>query len=314
HYILYAGGTTGIPKGVLWQQDDIFRAAMGGPMPPQTIEEAVARAKAGGIRSLPAPPFMHGAAHWVAFNIFSVGGTLIVQSQPRHLDPDDIWSTIEREKANLLTIVGDAFGRPLVDQLARKSYDLSSFVMLTSGGAILTAALKDEFLRHLPKIRILDALGSSESGAQASQFSEGGRKATTGDFAFSPGNLVLKDDLSGLVAPGSDEIGWLAREGHIPLGYYRDAEKTAKTFPVVAGKRYAVPGDRARIGPDGALQLLGRDSVCINSGGEKIFAEEVEHALKHHPAVYDCVVVGTPSERWGQQVTALVQLREGVAP
>lgn len=310
-YILYTGGTTGMPKGVLWRQEDIFRAAMGGPMPPQTIEEAVARAKAGGIRSLPAPPFMHGAAHWVAFNIFSVGGTVIVQSQPRHLDPDDIWSTIEREKANLLTIVGDAFGRPLVDQLARKSYDLSSFVMLTSGGAILTAALKDEFLRHLPKIRILDALGSSESGAQASQFTEGGRKATTGDFAFAPGNLVLKEDLSGLVEPGSDEIGWLAREGHIPLGYYKDAEKTARTFPVVNGKRYAVPGDRARIGPDGALQLLGRDSVCINSGGEKIFAEEVEHALKHHPAVYDCVVVGTPSERWGQQVTALVQLREG---
>lgn len=310
-YILYTGGTTGMPKGVLWRQEDIFRAAMGGPMPPKTLEEAVERAKAGGVRSLPAPPFMHGAAHWVAFNVFSVGGTVVVQSKPRHLDPDDIWSTIEREKVNLLTIVGDAFGRPLVDQLAKKQYDLSSFVMLTSGGAILTAALKDEFLRHLPKIRILDALGSSESGAQASQFSEGGKKATTGDFAVSPGNLVLKEDLSGLVEKGSDEVGWLAREGHIPLGYYKDPEKTAKTFPVVGGKRYAVPGDRARIGPDGALQLLGRDSVCINSGGEKIFAEEVEHALKHHPSVYDCVVVGTPSERWGQQVTALVELRAG---
>lgn len=310
-YILYTGGTTGMPKGVLWRQEDIFRAAMAGPMPPNTLEEAVERAKAGGVRSLPAPPFMHGAAHWVAFNVFSAGGTVVVQSQPRHLDPDDVWSTIEREKVNLLTIVGDAFGRPLVDQLARKQYDLSSFLMLTSGGAILTAALKDEFLRHLPKIRILDALGSSESGAQASQFSEGGKKATTGDFAVSPGNLVLKEDLSGLVEAGSDEVGWLAREGHIPLGYYKDPEKTAKTFPVVGGRRYAVPGDRARIGPGGALQLLGRDSVCINSGGEKIFAEEVEHALKHHPSVYDCVVVGTPSERWGQQVTALVRLRPG---
>jgi fatty-acyl-CoA synthase len=141
-----------------------------------------------------------------------------------------------------------------------------------------------------------------------------GQAATTGQFALAPGNVVLKDDLSGLVPPGSDEQGWLAREGNIPLGYYKDPEKTRRTFPVVGGRRYAVPGDRARVGPDGSLRLLGRDSVTINTGGEKVFAEEVEHALKHHSGVYDAVVVGTPHERFGQQVTAIVRLREGARP
>jgi fatty-acyl-CoA synthase len=284
---------------------------MGGPIPPRTLAEAVERGRNPGPRSLPAPPFMHGAAHWVAFNVWSVGGTIVVHSEPSKLDPDDIWGTIERERVNLLTIVGDAFGRPLVDQLAKKKYDLSSLMLVTSGGAILTASLKDEFLRALPQVRVLDALGSSETGAQASQFSDKDNKATTGDFAVAPGNVVLKEDLSGLVEVGSAEIGWLAREGNIPLGYYKDAEKTARTFPAIGGKRYSVPGDRAAFDASGKLRLLGRDSVCINSGGEKIFAEEVEHALKHHPDVYDCVVVGTPHPRWGQQVTALVKLREG---
>jgi fatty-acyl-CoA synthase len=310
-YILYTGGTTGMPKGVLWRQEDIFLAAMGGPMPPQTLAEAVERGRAGGIRSLPAPTFMHGAAHWVAFNIFGVGGTIVVQSETQRLDPDDIWSTIEREKVQFLTIVGDAFGRPLVDQLAKKKYDLSSLALVSSGGAILTASLKDEILSALPNVRVLDALGSSETGAQAAQFSEKGNKASTGDFAVAPGNVVLKEDLSGLVDSGSEEIGWLAREGRIPLGYYKDAEKTARTFPAIGGTRYSVPGDRAAFDAEGKLRLLGRDSVCINSGGEKIFAEEVEQAVKHHPDVYDCVVVGTPSPRWGQQVTALVKLRDG---
>jgi fatty-acyl-CoA synthase len=243
--------------------------------------------------------------------MWHVGGTVVVQSEPRHLDPADIWSTVEREKVNALTIVGDAFGRPLADELARGGYDVSSLRLLTSGGAILTAALKQEFLDRLPGIRILDALGSSESGAQASQFSSRERRATTGDFAMNPDNVVLTEDLSGALEPGTEEKGWLARRGHVPLGYYKDEEKTARTFPVVDGVRYAVPGDRAGLAPDGSLRLFGRDSVTINTGGEKVFAEEVEHALKHHPAVYDAVVVGTPHERWGQQVTAVVRLREG---
>jgi len=183
--------------------------------------------------------------------------------------------------------------------------------MLTSGGAIFTAALKQELLDLLPRVRIMDTLGSSESGSQATHLSTKESGASTGRFDLGEDNLVLSDDLTHVLAAGSPERGWLARTGFMPLGYYRDEEKSARTFPVVEGVRYSVPGDRAMVAADGSLQLLGRDSVTINSGGEKIFAEEVELALKHHPAVYDCVVCGTPSERWGSQVTAIVQLREG---
>ena len=180
-YILYTGGTTGMPKGVLWRQEDILRAALY-TGDPGSLESIVLRAKAGGIRALPAPPFMHGAAHWVAFNMWHVGGTVVVQNQTRHLDPHDIWSTVEREKVNAITIVGDAFGRPLADQLRKRQYDLSSLKLFTSGGAILTAALKQEILELIPDVRILDALGSSESGTQAAQFSVSGSRTTTASY------------------------------------------------------------------------------------------------------------------------------------
>ena len=314
-YILYTGGTTGMPKGVLWRQQDIFYGALTAGWAPQTLEEIQARVKeATPIRALPAPPFMHGAAHWVAFIMWHIGGTIVVNSVVDRLDPDDIWSTVEREKANTVLIVGDAFGRPLIDQLDKKSYDLSSLFMVSSGGAILTAGLKAELLERLPHIRVMDALGSSETGSQASHASTSDSKPTSGSFELAPGSLVLNEAMTAPLEPGSGETGWLAREARVPLGYYKDADKTARTFPTIEGVRYSVPGDRARISADGRLELLGRDSVTINSGGEKIFAEEVEQALKHHSAVYDSVVVGTPSERWGSQVTAIVQLREGEEP
>jgi fatty-acyl-CoA synthase len=313
-YILYTGGTTGMPKGVLWRQEDIYLSALAGASPLVRLDELAERAaKRAPVSSLPTAPFMHGAAHWGAFSVWHSGGTVLVQGNPRHLDPRDVWSTAEREKANIVLIVGDAFARPLLDELERHRYDLSSLFMLVSGGAILTAAIKDQILAHLPKVRIVDTLGSSESGSQAQQVSRAGEKARTGDFALAEDNVVLSEDLSRVLAPGSSESGWLARAGRVPLGYYKDPEKTRRTFPVVGGVRYAVPGDRAALEADGTLRLFGRDSVTINSGGEKIFAEEVEHALKHHPAVYDTVVVGTPSERWGQQVTALVKLRPGAS-
>jgi fatty-acyl-CoA synthase len=262
---------------------------------------------------------MHGAGHWLAFNCFTGGNTIVLQDDTEAFDADDVWRTIEREHAGILLIVGDAFGRPLVDQLEAvtaegRSYDLSSLLIVISGGAPLNSTIKDRFLAQLPTVMVMDAVGASETGSQMSHMSAAGQQATTGTFTPGPGAAIVSEDLSAVLEAGHAEVGWLAQEGRVPLGYLGDPEKTARTFPVIGGVRYSVPGDRARLTAEHQIELFGRDSVTINSGGEKIFAEEVEQALAHHPDVYDVVVAGRPSERWGQEVVAVVQLRAGVAP
>jgi acyl-CoA synthetase (AMP-forming)/AMP-acid ligase II len=317
-YILYTGGTTGLPKGVLWRQHDIYMSAMGGR---NILTQAVvtsydevadgAAAFAEPLRFLVLPPLMHGAAQWVSFIGLNGGHTIVLPPETRRLDPVETWRTVERERCTTLTVVGDAIARPLVEELEAGSYDVSSLLSVGNGGAPLTPTIKERLLAQMPHILLTDSVGSSETGAQMSHVSTSSGEVSTGRFRPMAGTVVVSEELDALLEPGHEGIGWLAQEGWVPLGYLGDAPKTARTFPVIEGTRYSVPGDRARLLPDGEIELLGRDSVTINSGGEKIFAEEIERAIAGHPAVHDVVVVGRPSERWGQEVVALVELSPG---
>ena len=314
-YIIYTGGTTGMPKGVLWKQSDILIATLGGRRGGghvmESLDAYVERAVGGDRRHLPAPPFMHGAGHWTAFQAFNTGGTVVIQDDVSRFDAEGVVSIIERENVNNMLIVGDAFGRPLIDALRKSHATCASLKNLITGGAIMTANTKSELLELLPHINIIDSAGSSETGGQASHVSNAKSGAATGKFTLTANNAVLSEDLSRILEPGHEGLGWWARTGNIPMGYLGDEAKTKETFPTVDGVRYSVPGDKVRLLPDNVLELHGRESVTINSGGEKIFAEEVEQAVKHHPAVFDTVVAGRPSERWGNEVVAIVQLREG---
>ncbi len=312
-YMLYTGGTTGAPKGVLWRQHDIFIAALGGRRRDGTIvdsvDELVARAKQRHQIQLPTPPMMHGAAHWAAFVAFHSGGTIVMQNNVQRLVATDVLGTAERERVTSLLIVGDAFAQPLLDELDNNTYDLSSLELIATGGAPMSAATKQRLLDKLPEVIIFDAVGASEAGAQAVNMSTKDAHDDRTVFSPRPGAGIVAADHSGLLPRDDSSLGWLAQAGHIPLGYLNDQARTERTFPVIDGVRYSVPGDRARWTSDGRIELLGREAVTINSGGEKIFAEEVEHALKRHPAVYDVIVCGRPSERWGSEVCAIVRLR-----
>jgi fatty-acyl-CoA synthase len=307
--LLYTGGTTGMPKGVMWTQEDLFVQALGGRnyrdggREWNSIDEFLESVrKRRAQRLMPACPFMHGTGLWTALQTLFGGGTVILPKPVLSFQAPDALDAISRHEVVSIVIVGDAFVRSITQELKTTPRSLPHLKFIISSGAAISESNKELLAELLPHVVLKNIVGSSESGPQAEE-------SETEEFIPRPGAVILAEDKSKIIDSSVEQIGWLATSGHIPLGYLNDAKKTSSTFPVVEGVRYSIPGDRVVSLGDGRFRFMGRDSLMINTGGEKVFVEEVEEALKAHPAVHDVLVVGRPSERWGQEVVAIVSFK-----
>jgi acyl-CoA synthetase (AMP-forming)/AMP-acid ligase II len=320
--LLYTGGTTGMPKGVMWRQDELFRGlgqggnVLTGLAPIESVDEIPARlADPVNYRpvGLAASPLMHGTGQFGSLTSLTLGGTVALLPS-RKFSAEELWTMVERYKVTRIGIVGLAFSTPMLDVLEAEPgrWDLSSVRFIGSSGSMWSQENKKGLLKHMPGAMLADAFSSSEALGMGSSQSAAGTEAQTAKFVLGPNAAVFTED-GRRVQPGSDERGMVAVGGRLPEGYYKDPVKTAKTFPMFEGRRWCMPGDWATVNADGVLNLLGRGSMCINTGGEKVFPEEVEEALKRHPSVRDAVVVGLPDVRFGERVCAVIELRAGAA-